>query len=192
MIDARDGQVYGTTQIGDQCWMAENLNTGIMQVTAIEQSQNGTIEKYCYNMNLDYCNEYGGLYQWDEAMGYDYATPAQGICPDGWHIPTGNEWTVLNTYYVDSTGKKLKEAGYHHWSSGGNISNNLSGFTALGTGFFDWHDNFVYLMSHTKYWQSEAKDSDEAYSADLTGSSNSLTLWYMFKYEAISLRCLKD
>lgn len=192
MIDARDGQVYGTVQIGDQCWMAENLNIGFIQDTAILQSQNDTIERYCYNQNIDHCDEYGGLYQWDEAMGYVYTIPAQGICPAGWHIPTASEWSVLNTYYSDSTGKKLKEAGYRHWNAGGNVSDNLSGFTAAGAGFFDYQDNFVYLMSNTKYWQSIAKDSDEAQSVGLTGSSNTMSFGYMFKHEAISLRCLKD
>lgn len=192
MIDARDGQVYGTVQIGDQCWMAENLNIGFMQDTSTNQSQNDTIERYCYNQNIDHCAEYGGLYQWDEAMGYDYATPAQGICPDGWHIPTGSEWGVLNAYLADSTGKKMKEAGFLHWSSGGNISNNLSGFTALGAGYFSWHVTFVYLLSQTKFWQSIAKDSDEAYSVGLTGSSNTLSFGYEFKYEAVSVRCVKD
>ena len=102
-----DGNVYNTVLIGTQCWMAQNLNVGTMINGASNQTNNNTIEKYCYNNDLNNCNTYGGLYQWAETMQYfNGATdtsswnpvPAgnvQGICPSGWHIPTHDEWTTL-------------------------------------------------------------------------------------------------
>ena len=56
IIDVRDGQIYNTVQIGTQCWMAENLNIGINIDGSISQSDNGTIEKYCYLNDPAYCD----------------------------------------------------------------------------------------------------------------------------------------
>ena len=97
LTDSRDGQSYNTVQIANQCWMAQNLNVGSKINGSDEQSNNGTIEKYCYNNDAANCAVYGGLYQWDELMNYltsSNATPSgrQGICPDGWHIPSEAEW----------------------------------------------------------------------------------------------------
>jgi uncharacterized protein (TIGR02145 family) len=59
------------------------------------QSNNSIIEKYCYDNNLDSCTKYGGLYQWNEIMQYTTQQGVQGICPTGWHLPTDEEWKVL-------------------------------------------------------------------------------------------------
>ena len=91
LIDSRDGQVYNTIQIGDQCWMAENLNVGDMIEGSLEQSDNDVIEKYCYQDSPAFCDTYGALYQWDEMMGFSTVKSSQGICPDGWHIPSDQE-----------------------------------------------------------------------------------------------------
>jgi uncharacterized protein (TIGR02145 family) len=90
-----EGQVYNTIQIFSQCWLKENLNVGEMIPVTMEQSDNGTIEKYCYNNEPDSCAKYGGLYQWQEMMQYTAQQGAQGICPPGWHLPTDEEWKVL-------------------------------------------------------------------------------------------------
>ena len=58
-------------------------------------TDNGTMEKYCYNNEPDSCTKYGGLYQWDEMMQYTTQQGVQGICPPGWHLPTDEEWKVL-------------------------------------------------------------------------------------------------
>ena len=70
LIDSRDQEQYKTVKIGDQCWMAENLNAGEMIVGSIEMSDNLVIEKYCYNDSITNCEIYGGLYQWNELMKY--------------------------------------------------------------------------------------------------------------------------
>ena len=90
-----DGKNYQTVQIGAQCWFKENLNIGIRINGSQNQTDNGIIEKYCYNDDENNCNTYGGLYQWDEMMQYMNTEGAKGICPYGWHLPTDAEWEIL-------------------------------------------------------------------------------------------------
>jgi uncharacterized protein (TIGR02145 family) len=166
------GQTYNTVQIGNQCWMKENLNIGNM-VTSVntdashsECHNNGIIEKYCYNNNPAMCTTYGGLYTWDEMMQYSHTAGAQGICPTGWHIPTDPEWCTLNLY-LDATvdcnvagltgttiGNKLKETGTTHWIAPNDGATNESGFTALGAGYRD-PDGYFNLITYVgSFWES--------------------------------------
>src|SRR4030042_3367115 len=92
IVDIRDGQVYKVVKIENQWWMQENLNTGILIDNSKDAADNSVIEKYCYNNDNNNCSVYGGLYQWNEMMGYsnsDNGNPGitQGICPAGWHLP---------------------------------------------------------------------------------------------------------
>ena len=70
MTDTRDSNTYTTVLIGTQRWFAQNLNVGTRINGSLSQTNNGTIEKYCYNDLEANCNTHGGLYQWDEAMQY--------------------------------------------------------------------------------------------------------------------------
>jgi len=114
----RDGNYYKVVKIGAQTWMAENLNVGKSILNTIEQKDNGIIEKYCYNNDNNNCNIYGGLYSWAEAMQYNpedggIIGTTQGVCPDGWHIPSGHEWGRLRDYCggYQNAGENLKETG---------------------------------------------------------------------------------
>jgi len=97
-----EGNVYKTVKIGAQTWMAENLNIGTMIHAETGgtnnngiQTNNGVIEKYCY-LNLEaYCDTLGALYAWTEALQYDTIENTQGICPDGWHVPSDEDWDEL-------------------------------------------------------------------------------------------------
>ena len=81
--DARDGQIYRTVKIGNQIWMAENLNYGKM-TTNVKMSIG---EKWCYDNDEAMCSGgRGGLYSKDVAI---------ESCPPGWHLPTNEEWKVL-------------------------------------------------------------------------------------------------
>ncbi|MCD4735497.1 MAG: hypothetical protein K8R53_05605, partial [Bacteroidales bacterium] len=102
LIDVRDNQTYKTVQIGNQCWMAENLNIGNMVNGNVLQSNNDIIEKYCYDNIRDHCGVYGGLYQWNEMMQYKTTLGIQGICPQNWLLPTDIDWCILEKS-VDST-----------------------------------------------------------------------------------------
>jgi len=91
----RDNKIYGTTKIGEQCWMSENMNVGTLLNSATNQSDNGSIEKYCYDDLESNCDLYGGLYQWNEAMQYSTDDGSVGICPDGWYLATEFDWIIL-------------------------------------------------------------------------------------------------
>lgn len=103
-IDSRDNQEYVAIPIGTQIWMAENLNVGTRinistnGTEVLNQTDNGTIEKYCYDDDPTNCNIYGGLYQLEEAMNYNTTESSQGICPAGWHIPSDTEWKLMEIY----------------------------------------------------------------------------------------------
>jgi len=99
------GQTYPVVEIGDQCWFAENLNIGDMIPSNTNQGTSCVnIEKYCESNDIDNCNNYGGVYQWDQAMCGSSTEGAQGICPEGWHIPTHFEWTDMELYICNYAG----------------------------------------------------------------------------------------
>ncbi len=152
-IDDRDGKVYNTVVIGEQCWMTENMNIGV-KVTS-DQTNNGIIEKYCYSNNTQYCNIYGGLYEWGETFNYN-SNNSQGICPIGWHIPSTTETrTLITTVGGNNSGGALKEEGYSHWSSPNTGATNSSGFTALPGGvYYKPSDDYEDRMERGYWWLS--------------------------------------
>ena len=102
LVDNRNNQEYATIEIGTQCWINQGLNIGIRIDGSDSQTDNGIIEKYCYDNNYDNCDTVlnpnypdGGLYRWNEAMAYTTIEGTQGICPNGWHIPSDNEIKIL-------------------------------------------------------------------------------------------------
>lgn len=101
-----EGETYTAVPVGNQCWMGKNLNVGVRLANGSTLPTNeapGTqvIQKWCYNDNPSICGSDGGLYYWDEAMGYVTTEGAQGICPSGWHIPTDAELYILENYLKD-------------------------------------------------------------------------------------------
>lgn len=115
LTDERDGQNYRWVKIGNQIWMADNLNYGQIINGGKKQDDNKIVEKYCYDDKEENCNVYGGLYQWKEIM--DYSDEPGGICPKGWHIPSIDEWEILikETGGKKIAGASLKESGTDHW-----------------------------------------------------------------------------
>lgn len=91
LTDLRDGQKYPTVLIGNQCWIAKNLNVGNMIHSDSLPSDNSVIEKFCFSNDSNNCVIYGGLYSWNEMMNYSTQESVQGICPDGWYIPSDAE-----------------------------------------------------------------------------------------------------
>jgi len=99
--DERDGQKYVYVQIGEQIWMAQNLKY------AICGSKCGAEENYWLKLkddNSEICDKYGRLYDWNTAL---------TVCPEGWHLPSDEEWEVLKDYAGNSiAGTRLKTVGY--------------------------------------------------------------------------------
>ena len=129
LFDSRDGQYYNTVEIETNAGWQRNLNIGSDISSTINQSNNSTIEKYCYNDVTVFCSIFGGLYQWNEVMQYTNQEGTKGICPFGWHLPTELEWGALVSqlgYYV--AGMKMKStSGWHNDGNG----TNSSGFTSF-------------------------------------------------------------
>lgn len=196
ITDVRDGQVYPTVMIGIQCWIAKNLNIGEM-VWDFYQDNNGIIEKTCYQNDPANCDIYGGLYRWDEAMGWSSEEGSQGICPQGWQLPTRSDWDQLRRFlgYVDA-GQQVKVDAEHDPSWDGN---NSSGFSALPAGV--GHESYFGRKGHwSLFWTSTEADEDYAWFAQLDRH------WYPApeKYKIIylgdhfrktngfSVRCIKN
>ncbi len=205
ITDSRDGQVYSTIMIGAQCWMTENLNIGMRVNGSNNQFDNDTIEKYCYANDTNNCNAYGGLYEWDEMMGYVSIPGSQGICPDGWHIPTDPEWCTLenevNTGNVscNSTGWRgtdagdhLKETGTMHWDPPNAGATNSSGFTARGGGFSTLSSSFYDLKIHGNFWTSSSSGGMSAWCRRLSNVSSEIHREDFSKILGYSVRCIKD
>ena len=184
-----EGKTYNTVQIGTQCWLRENLDVGTMIPGAQDQTNNGTIEKYCYNDDTIFCATYGGLYQWDEVTQYDTTQGVQGICPPGWHVPRLAEFQTLSSTLGDD-GNALKAVGQGADSGAGT---NTSGFSALlagNRGFL--HGYFYELGSSGFFWSSTQYDGPYSHYLVLNIDDAYVGLPRTLKYHGFSVRCLRD
>lgn len=200
LFDNRDGQTYKTVQIGDQIWMAENLNYV-------------TDNSFCYDDDLTYCQIYGRLYTWAAAMdssGIFSASgsncgkgntcsslyPTRGICPQGWHLPTYGEFKTLllttgemadepTAYYATYTPFLRSLRSTSGWRSSVSSSDhgpngtNASGFNALPAGErldYLWMEETYYVKttlldgSFTVFWSASEIDGSFAYVLHLPDS----------------------
>ena len=210
--DSRDGKRYRWVKIGKQVWMAENLNIGTMINVYRTQTNNGTIEKYCYGDNTSNCDTYGGLYQWDEAMQYVTTAGTQGICPSGWHIPTDAEWMTLEEYLgmcsgtgsgcSGATGDRgtdegSKMAGNEPLWTNGNLDQNAnfgtSGFDALPGGERSpgMEDTFNHLTYYAFFWSS-SEDRTDAWIRYLYYHQAQVSRYSSNKAIGNSVRCVKN
>jgi len=191
IFDARDGKTYATVLIGNQCWFAENLSIGTRIDGANNQTDNSTIEKYCYSDDDANCTTYGGLYQWDEMMQYVTTDGAQGICPDGWHLSTDTEWTTLIDYLGGPSvaGEKMKSIS--GWYNNGN-GTNISGFTGLPGGRRYSTGSFSNLGNSGFWWSSTEGSGSSAWRRSLFYDSGQVGRYGNGKAGGFSVRCLKN
>lgn len=205
MTDLRNGKSYSVVLIGDQCWMAENLNVGEMVPggTNMDNIQ-GSIQKYCYNNSEANCAEYGAMYPWDEVMqtedpSVDNPSGVQGICPDGWHLPSFSEISQLTNEIggSDAGGGKLKETGTQHWLKK-NAGTDEYGFTSLGSGEYSPFSNeFRNLKVTTYYWSTTTydyprDDIDRAWTIHHDYLTGAQFHFYMPLDMSFTVRCVKD
>ncbi|MCE5175019.1 MAG: FISUMP domain-containing protein [Bacteroidales bacterium] len=191
-----NGNVYHTVKIGTQVWMIENLKTTkyrngdpIPYVSDSSEWDSLTVGAYnYYNNDENLGRVYGYIYN-------SYAVAdSRGLAPEGWHIPSDEEWEVLvnNLGGKDVAGGKLKESGTDYWYNNQDASNS-SGFTALPGGCFDPANSFSQIGYSAHFWtvpdSSGIKGEIDFYLINSKGSANRyLQILKMGK----SVRCIKD
>jgi uncharacterized protein (TIGR02145 family) len=182
------GKTYQTIQLGGQCWFKENLDVGTMLNVSSHQTRNDTIEKYCYNDDPANCEIYGGLYQWDEAMQYVKTEGAQGVCPAGWHIPTKEDWEILQEYVHDEAAKLIAKN-----AKSGNTYTNDSGFSALFSGYSNAIWGCFYGSGYYGYYWSSSETSEQnAYGIFMSYNYDNIYFKYDKKKNGLAVRCIKD
>ena len=191
-----EGKIYNTVQIGNQCWLKENLNVGSMINSKKTSSYNAIIEKYCYEDDTNNCNIYGGLYKWNEAMQYATIPRSKGICPDNWHIPTLDEFQTLKTN-VNNSAIALKANGQGIKTG---EKKDSSGFSAL-LGGFRYKDDvmisnslFYDLNYNTYFWSSTEYGGTYAYYMYIGDDFDNIFIGHRdYKKDyGFNIRCIKD
>ena len=193
--DNRDGRIYKTVSINGYTIMAENLNYAGKATDSYLVGQN-----WCYNDDTTNCRKGGRYYTWTGAMFIDskwqkatvpegtIKTPHQGICPDGWHIPTKDEWSVLLS---DKRYDVLQAVGNVQWKN----ATNTSGFSALPVGINEKtptgnNREFNYVGIRAGFCSVTEYDSSHVYYRSMDGNHENLS--NIVKYSGISVRCMQD
>jgi len=179
--DPRDGKVYRTVKIGNQVWMAENLNY------EAEGSK-------CYNNDPANGQKYGRLYDW-------YA--AKKACPSGWHLPSNAEWDVLCRFVDGSSstespclsgfaGKYLKaKSGWNTYNGMSGNGEDTYGFAALPGGVFA-DGGFLRTGTHAYWWCSNEYDTNRAYLRGMREINTYVIHYNIDKTILAYVRCLQD
>ena len=211
-IHDADRNVYNTVTIGKQTWTVENLRTTkYNDGTAIPQITDATAWAYCttpgycwYNNSITENKQlYGALYNW-------YAVHTGKLAPSGWHVPTENDWQILETYLIvngynfDSTtvdNKIAKSmAAQTQWSvsgfagaPGNHLStNNASGFSAMPGGCRNLEGDFYELDEYGHWWSTTGSDPQLAYYRNLYYNSSNFFRYDVGKTCGFSVRLVKD
>ena len=182
VMGLEEEKYYRVVRIGDQIWMAENLNF---------HAESGS---WVYDDNPENATLYGRLYDWETAC---------MVCPEGWHLPSDIEWKQLEVFlgikfyhsdfqYLPETGKYMKEAGALHWSSANTAINN-TGFSALPGGLYGiCFTDFCQLGISAAFWSSSQYDYNNAWTRDFYHAHNDGYRGYYSKEFRLSVRCVKD
>ncbi|WP_296014356.1 FISUMP domain-containing protein [uncultured Fibrobacter sp.] len=179
--------------------MAENLNVGKMVLGEDDQNDDGAIERYCYNNDTTYCDEFGGLYQWAEMMQLpsrcntescsELILPNhQGICPDGWRLFTYNDYRIVRF----SEGNE--EHGVAGLRSGYRFNGyNTTGFSLVGAGYRSEEKKFENLNEYAFWFFPTEKASEKAYVGliSITNDDGISESDWSIKQEGLSVRCVK-
>jgi uncharacterized protein (TIGR02145 family)/uncharacterized repeat protein (TIGR02543 family) len=175
ITDARDGNVYGVVEIGNQKWMGENLKY---------KPQSGN--SWCYENSLDSCDKYGRLYNWETAA---------ASCPTGWVLPDTADWGRLSKA-VDASGKKLKAKNGWKWSGDYNVGTDDFGFSALSGGYFyqeGGYSEFGGVGEYGFWWGATRKSNGEANFLIMTNGSDNMNFnSFADRYNWFSVRCVAE
>lgn len=197
-IDATDGDGnhYPTVAIGTQIWMARNLMTtkytdgGLIEYPGTDNYawQTNTTGAYAwYDNNILLKETYGALYNW-------YAVDTSILCPDGWHIPSDEEWTLLTTYLggMDVAGGKMKETGLAHWVDPNLDATNETGFTGLPGGNRNGDGSYGFKGLTGLWWSSTEYLLYGAYDRHIYNSNGSIYTETYSRTMGLSVRCVHD
>jgi len=162
--DTRDNSNYKSVKIGNQIWMAENLNYIIG-------------DSWCYdNINAN-CNRYGRLYDWNTA---------KEACPDGWRLPSLSDFETLMKN-VGGTGNNAPSKAYHALKEGGS-----SGFNALLGGYRHSFGLCEYIEISGHWWSSTESHHNTARNFSLGSWSQYANVGSENQRQGFSVRCIKE
>ena len=200
-----EGTVYKSVYIGNQLWQAENLRTTKFNdgtPIPIVDNQTNWFKNFStntttpmasvYNNDLTLKQSHGVLYNW-----YVIDALSNGnlkICPQGWHVPTDNDWKILEEYLGGSerAGGKMKEVGSLNWVNPNTSATNESLFSALPSGYRLYNGNFSYKGNYGFYWSSTENGASHAYFRYLYNESARIIKNSIYKSSGFSIRCIKD
>ncbi|MCL2281814.1 MAG: fibrobacter succinogenes major paralogous domain-containing protein, partial [Fibromonadales bacterium] len=174
--DKRDGKVYKWVNIGNQDWMAQNLNYDVPENTT----------DVCYNNSSNNCVTYGRLYNWATAL---------AACPSGWHLPSDAEWNVLMTAVGGSStaGTKLKAtSGWSTTVSGYIAGTDNYGFSALPGGYGVSGGSFSAVGSNGVWWSSTEDGTSNAWYRGMGCIASDVGRYSYGKSYLFSVLCLRD
>lgn len=216
MTDNRDGKEYKTVKIGNQTWMAENLNFAY---------DKGTGKSFCYDDNDDNCAVTGRFYTWAAAidsfaLANDEENPMEcgdgktctlpdvvkGVCPDGWHLPSKAEWDELFETVGGLDVASLKLRSQSGWSEKGDgidaygfSGDDAFGFSILPSGGATYPANGAlyeaYFYSVGKYsylWTSTESGKKNAYYVSFLHYAEAVYWDASHKYSSRAVRCVKN
>jgi uncharacterized protein (TIGR02145 family) len=185
---------YDVVAIGSQCWLAQNLNSGIMIHGENAATNNQQIEKFCYDNNPKNCDTYGALYTWEEAMAYSCDSP-QGICPDGWHIPTEKDWYTLAAFLGGDSiaGGKMKTREKSAFCFPNPLQKPSSGFNGYATGCrYAGDGSYCYFKHYGGFWSATEKDHEQAMLHCIHFDDIRLGTSSYDKKHGFAVRCIKN
>jgi uncharacterized protein (TIGR02145 family) len=214
-----DRNIYYPVKIGDQTWMSSNLKVihypdGSL-IPHVENQREWYLfsmytRAFCWYENIGiYAELYGGLYTWPAAMNINSESEirpgnVQGVCPDGWHLPSDSEWKKLEmnlgmsqeaadreNWRGDNEGDKLKNGGIQNWINSISNVTNGSWFGAVPAGWRNGAGYFQNLGKSARFWTS-SKRNDYAWMRELDYNSSQILRSPEGLYVGISVRCIKD
>lgn len=186
--DPRNDREYSCAWIGGEGWMTQNLDYGLVVAAAGAQSDDSQVERYCPGDSLEGCIESGAYYQWAEAVGKPYScnrnatcaldvSAPQGICPDGWHVPTKAEWQSLEEALENGEAPTI-------FANTANI-----GFVNLD-GLIQDQDTMSYFWTSTT--DLDASALDKSISVNFAKGSLDFAFQMQQRKHGLSVRCVLD
>lgn len=211
-----DGNTYSTVQIGSQCWMKQNLRTthyaNGTSIALGSSTSTTTAYRYYPNNSSSNVSTYGYLYNWKAVMRNSSSSSAnpsgvQGICPNGWHVPSDAEWTQLTNYVGNQTQYQCGSSSNNiakalasttGWNGSSNTcavgnnpsSNNSTGFSALPAGYY--YGGYYHFGYDAFFWSASEDNVNNAYHRSLGYNGASVYGSYSTKPYGFSVRCVRD